>query len=113
MLCNDSCRPDWSPDGRRFFMWYGFFAGRRPLVIAPVPAGRTFPEFPANDSPTFEQWAALPGAEAVQQDHFIPSNDPVDVPLHQVGRTAQPVQDPAHRAIVALIAQHRAKGRHL
>ena len=54
----------------------GFFAGRRPLVIAPVPAGRTFPEFPAIDSPTFEQWAALPGAEALQQDHFIPSNDP-------------------------------------
>jgi len=76
VLCNDSCRPAWSPDGRRFFMWSGFFAGRRPLVIAPVPAGRTFPEFPAIDSPTFEQWAALPGAEALQRDHFVPSNDP-------------------------------------
>ena len=56
-------------------MWKGFFAGRRPLVIAPIPAGRTFPEFPADDSPTFEAWATVPGAEAVEQDDFVPSND--------------------------------------
>ena len=40
-----------------------------------LPAGH-FPEFPADDSPTFELWAKLPGAEAVQQDDFVPSNDP-------------------------------------
>jgi serine/threonine protein kinase len=76
LICDDSCRTAWSPDGRRFFLWKGFFAGRRPLVIAPIPAGQTFPEFPAGDSPTFEAWATLPGAEAVEQDDFVPTSDP-------------------------------------
>jgi Tol biopolymer transport system component len=76
LICNDSCRTAWSPDGRRFFMWNGFFAGRRPLVVAPIPVGRTLPEFPADDRPAFEVWATLPGAEAVERDDFIPSTDP-------------------------------------
>ena len=75
-ICNESCRTDWSPDGRRFFMWAGFFADRRPLVIAPIPVGRALPEFPADDRPGVEAWATLPGAEAVEHDHFIPSADP-------------------------------------
>jgi serine/threonine protein kinase len=75
-ICDDSCRAAWSPDGRRFFLWKGFFSGRRPLVVAPIPAGQTFPEFPAGDSPTFEAWATVPGAETVEQDDFVPSTDP-------------------------------------
>ena len=75
-ICDDSCRAAWSPDGRRFFLWKGFFSGRRPLVVAPIPAGQTFPEFPAGDSPTFEAWATVPGAETAEQDDFVPSNDP-------------------------------------
>ena len=76
VLCNDSCWTEWSPDGKRFFIWTGAFAGRRPLVIAPIPAGQTFPEFPAGESPAFEAWATLPGAEAIEQDTFVPSSDP-------------------------------------
>jgi hypothetical protein len=57
-------------------MWKGLFAGRRPLVVAPIPVGRTFPEFPADESPAFEAWATVPGAEVVEQDHFVPSADP-------------------------------------
>jgi hypothetical protein len=76
VLCNDSCRTEWSPDGRRFFMWKGFFAGRRPNLVVPIPVGRTLPEFPADDRPSFEAWAALPGAETVEHDHFVPSTDP-------------------------------------
>ncbi len=75
MLCDDSCRTEWSPDGRRLFMWKGFFASERPLVIVPIPAGRTLPEFPAADSPTFEHWSRVPGVETVEHEHFIPSND--------------------------------------
>jgi eukaryotic-like serine/threonine-protein kinase len=75
-ICDDSCRAAWSPDGRRFFLWKGFFSGRRPLVVAPIPAGQTFPEFPAGDNPTFEAWATVPGAETVEQDDFVPSTDP-------------------------------------
>jgi serine/threonine protein kinase len=76
VICNDSCRTEWSTDGRRFFMWEGFAGGRRPLVVAPLPIGRPFPEFSAGDTPGFEAWATLPGAETVEQDHFIPSADP-------------------------------------
>jgi eukaryotic-like serine/threonine-protein kinase len=76
LICNESCLAAWSPDGRRFFMWKGFFAGRRPLVVAPIPFGRTLPEFPADDRATFEAWATLPGAEAVEHDDFVPSTDP-------------------------------------
>jgi serine/threonine protein kinase len=76
VVCNESCRTAWSMDGRRFFMWKGFFPGKRPLVVAPVPAGQTLPEFPADDRPGFEAWATLPGAEAIEQDDFIPSADP-------------------------------------
>jgi hypothetical protein len=76
VICSDSCRTEWSTDGRRFFMWEGFVGGRRPLVVAPVPIGRPFPEFSAGDTPGFEAWAALPGAETVEQDDFIPSADP-------------------------------------
>jgi eukaryotic-like serine/threonine-protein kinase len=76
VICSESCRTEWSPDGRRFFMWKGFFAGRRPLVVAPIPVGQTFPEFPADDRPAFEVWATLPGAEAVERDNFVPSTDP-------------------------------------
>jgi eukaryotic-like serine/threonine-protein kinase len=75
-ICDDSCRAAWSPDGRRFFLWKGLFSGRRPLVVAPIPAGQTFPEFPAGDSPTFEAWATVPGAETFEQDDFVPSSDP-------------------------------------
>jgi serine/threonine protein kinase/Tol biopolymer transport system component len=75
MLCDDSCRTEWSPDGRRLFMWKGFFASERPLVIVPIPAGRTLPEFPAADSPTFEDWSRVPGVETVEHEYFIPSND--------------------------------------
>jgi eukaryotic-like serine/threonine-protein kinase len=75
-LCDDSCRTEWSPDGRRLFIWKGFFAGKRPLVIVPIPAGRTLPEFPAAEIPTFEQWSTVPGVETVEHDFFIPSNDP-------------------------------------
>jgi eukaryotic-like serine/threonine-protein kinase len=75
VICDESCRTEWSPDGRRFFMWKGFFAGRRPLVVAPIPAGQTLPEFPADDRSGFEAWATLPGAEAVERDDFIPSAD--------------------------------------
>jgi hypothetical protein len=57
-------------------MWKGFFAGRRPLVIAPVPGGRTLPGFPAGDRAAFEAWAALPGAESIERDHFVPGSDP-------------------------------------
>jgi len=59
----------------RKFLWKGFFSGRRPLVVAPIPAGQTFPEFPAGDSPTFEAWGTVPGAETVEQDDFVPSTD--------------------------------------
>ena len=76
VICGDSCWTQWSPDGRRFFMWKGFFAGRRPLLVAPVPEGRALPEFPADDRPAFEAWETLPGAKAVEQDDFVPSNDP-------------------------------------
>ncbi len=76
LICNESCLTAWSPDGRRFFIWNGFFAGRRPLLVVPIPVGRTLPEFPADDRPALESWAALPGAEAVEQDDFVPSSDP-------------------------------------
>jgi len=76
VICKESCKTEWSPDGRRFFIWKGFFAGRRPLVVAPIPAGRTLPEFPSDDRTAFEAWATLPGAKAVEQDDFVPSNDP-------------------------------------
>ena len=76
LICDESCRTAWSPDGKRFFVWKGFFAGRRPLVIAPIPAGRTFPEFPSDNRAGVEAWAALPGAETVEQDDFIPTVDP-------------------------------------
>jgi serine/threonine protein kinase len=51
-------------------------ARKRPLMVAPVPLGQTFPEFPADDRPAFEVWATLPGAEAVERDNFVPSTDP-------------------------------------
>ena len=76
IVCNDSCQTTWSLDGRRFFMWKGIIAGRRPLVVATVPVGRTLPEFPADGRPAFEVWATQPGAEAVERDHFVPSSDP-------------------------------------
>jgi hypothetical protein len=76
VVCDDSCQTTWSPDGRRFFMWKGIIAGRRPLVIASVPEGRTLPPFPADNRAAFEVWAGTPGAKSVEQDHFVPSNDP-------------------------------------
>jgi hypothetical protein len=57
-------------------MWKGFFAGRRPLVVAPVATGQTFPEFPADDRLPFEAWATLAGAERIERDDFVPSADP-------------------------------------
>ena len=57
-------------------MWKGLVAGRRPLVVAPIPAGLALPEFPSDDRTAFEAWATLPGAESVVQDDFIPGTDP-------------------------------------
>ena len=76
VLCHDSCRTIWSPDGRRFFIWRGMFAGTRPFLAVPVPAGRAFPEFPADGRAGFEAWLALAGSESMDRDHFVPSNDP-------------------------------------
>ena len=45
-------------------------------MIAPIPGGRTLPEFPSDDRPAFEAWATLPGAEVLEQDNFVPSTDP-------------------------------------
>jgi Tol biopolymer transport system component len=76
LICNESCKVAWSPDGRRFFMWKGFFAGSRPLVVVPIPPGKTFPDFPADQREAFEAWATLPAAERLEQDDFVPSADP-------------------------------------
>ena len=45
-------------------------------MVVPVPVGRTFPEFPADDRPAYDAWATLPGAEAIEHDDFVPSTDP-------------------------------------
>ena len=76
VICREVCRTAWSTDGRRFFMWKGYIAGRRPLVVAPVAEGRTLPEFPTDDREAIEAWRALPGAEAIEHDHFVPTSDP-------------------------------------
>jgi serine/threonine protein kinase len=76
LLCNDSCRTIWSPDGRRFFMWIGLFADTRPFLGVPVAADRSFPEFPIGDRAAFEAWSRLRGSETGERDHFVPSNDP-------------------------------------
>jgi hypothetical protein len=57
-------------------VWKGFFRGSRPLLVVPVPAGRTLPEFPTDGTPGIALWASLPGAEASEHDDYTPSSDP-------------------------------------
>ena len=45
-------------------------------MIASVPEGRTLPPFPADNRAAFEAWLGTPGTKSVEQDHFVPSNDP-------------------------------------
>ncbi len=57
-------------------MWKGFFAGRRPLLIAPFPRAGRFPNSPPTIARRSRPGGTLPGAKSVEQDHFVPSNDP-------------------------------------
>jgi hypothetical protein len=77
LVCGQACWTRWSPDGRRFLIWKGYYSGSMPLVIVPVPEGRSLPEFPPGDRSAIDAWAALPGAESIERDDFIPTNDPV------------------------------------
>jgi Tol biopolymer transport system component len=74
LVCGGYCAPAWSRDGRHLFLSY---LAPSPTVVAPVPAGQAFPEFPADGTPGAEAWSKLPGVRRIDVDYIAAGSDPL------------------------------------
>ena len=73
-LCGASCMAAWSADGRFLFLLQ--YADNRALVV-PLPAGRWFPEFPADGSLASTYWEKrVAGARWLETNTIAPGSDP-------------------------------------
>jgi hypothetical protein len=66
------CTAGWSPDGRFFYI--GYLNGTS--FAMPVPAGKTFPDFPVGGIADLKQAAAIPGVRRIEQGLISPGSDP-------------------------------------
>jgi hypothetical protein len=74
LMCGGYCTPAWSRDGRNLFLSY---LTPSPTVVAPVPAGQAFPEFPPDGTPGADAWPKLPGARHIDADYIAAGSDPL------------------------------------
>ena len=71
-LC-DTCRADWSPDGKTFYL----SATLDPRTLAiPVPDGKVLPDFPVGGINTLDGALKLPGALTIERGLISPGSDP-------------------------------------
>ena len=71
-LC-DTCRADWSPDGKTFYL----SATSDPRTVAiPVPEGKVLPDFPVGGINMLAAALKLPGAQTIERGLISPGSDP-------------------------------------
>jgi hypothetical protein len=74
-ICPGYCRIAWSGDGRTLFI--SRMASGRTLIV-PLPAGRAFPDFPADGTVGADAWPQVPGARYVEIESVAQGSDPLN-----------------------------------
>jgi eukaryotic-like serine/threonine-protein kinase len=78
-ICNNSCSPTWSPDGRYLYLQIPDKSGQNlnaRTVAIPIPAGASLPRLPPEAVRDPAVWAKVPGVKIVEHTNIAPSLTP-------------------------------------